>query len=236
MLSTGREQIILLTWTAASFDAISYVALGEVFTANMTGNTVLLGLSVTRGDVAAVLRSCTAVGGFCLGALLGSFCIIKGRTSDGGRPARVTAGLAAEALILSGFAVVWLAVGHNPPQTLVHLLIVVAGGAMGLQSVIVLHLRIPGVSTTYITGTLAHLMMLVPSRLIPPASGSEDTQDTSAGRAGQQLAEVWLVYLVSAVFTGLSVKYFHMQAVFIPPMVILLVLADRVIRAWRPGA
>ena len=49
----GRESmLLLLTLVAASVDAISYLGLGHVFTAMMTGNTVLLGLALAQGEVA----------------------------------------------------------------------------------------------------------------------------------------------------------------------------------------
>ena len=38
----------MLTAAAGYVDAVSYLALGRVFTANMTGNTVLLGLSLVQ--------------------------------------------------------------------------------------------------------------------------------------------------------------------------------------------
>ena len=42
----GRDTMVLvLTWAASGVDAISYLGLGHVFTANMTGNAVLLGLA-----------------------------------------------------------------------------------------------------------------------------------------------------------------------------------------------
>src|SRR3989454_10880597 len=41
--------VLMLTWAAGSVDAISYLALDHVFTANMTGNTVLLGLAIGQG-------------------------------------------------------------------------------------------------------------------------------------------------------------------------------------------
>ena len=50
----GRESmLLLLSLAAASLDAISYLGLGRVFTAMMTGNTVLLGLALAQGEVLA---------------------------------------------------------------------------------------------------------------------------------------------------------------------------------------
>src|SRR5712691_993515 len=65
----GRDPMLLaLTWAAGSVDAISYLGLGHVFTAMMTGNTVLLGLALAQGEVWAVLRSIIALVGFAAGA------------------------------------------------------------------------------------------------------------------------------------------------------------------------
>jgi uncharacterized membrane protein YoaK (UPF0700 family) len=63
----GRESmLLLLTLAAASVDAISYLGLGHVFTAMMTGNTVLLGLALAQGEVLAALRSILALIGLRL--------------------------------------------------------------------------------------------------------------------------------------------------------------------------
>jgi len=46
----GRDTMILiLAWAAGSLDAIGYLGLGHVFTANMTGNAVLFGLALGQG-------------------------------------------------------------------------------------------------------------------------------------------------------------------------------------------
>jgi len=53
--------VLVLTWAASGVDAISYLGLGHVFTANMTGNAVLLGLAVGQGQGLAALRSIIAL-------------------------------------------------------------------------------------------------------------------------------------------------------------------------------
>ncbi len=75
----GRDaMVLLLTWAAGSVGAISYLGLGHVFTANMTGNTVLLGLAVGQGQGFAALRSVVALGGFALGAAIGAIVVERG--------------------------------------------------------------------------------------------------------------------------------------------------------------
>ena len=42
--------LLLLAGVAGSIDVTSYFGLGHVFTANMTGNTIVLGLSIARAN------------------------------------------------------------------------------------------------------------------------------------------------------------------------------------------
>src|SRR5438067_9706100 len=63
----------LLAQTVATglIDAVSYLALGHVFTANMTGNVVFLGFAVAGAPGLSVARSGTAVAAFFMGAVIG---------------------------------------------------------------------------------------------------------------------------------------------------------------------
>jgi hypothetical protein len=79
--------VLLLTGVGGYVDAVSYVALGRVFTANMTGNTVLLGLSLVQGDAAGAGRSALALGGFLAGGVLGARIVARGKR-DGGADRR----------------------------------------------------------------------------------------------------------------------------------------------------
>src|SRR5919201_498338 len=59
-----------LTAVAGATDALSYLGLGQVFTANMTGNLVLLGVGAGRGGGAEVGRSAAAFVAFAVGVVL----------------------------------------------------------------------------------------------------------------------------------------------------------------------
>jgi uncharacterized membrane protein YoaK (UPF0700 family) len=109
-----NTQIFLLTWTAGCSDAISYLGLGHVFTANMTGNTVLLGLDIEQGALLAVLRSAVARGGFCLGAYSGAFLVERDQESATWT-SQATIAITLEALLLALFAAIWLLTGAKPP-------------------------------------------------------------------------------------------------------------------------
>jgi uncharacterized membrane protein YoaK (UPF0700 family) len=159
-LSTPERdsRLLALTWAAGSVDAISYLGLGHVFTAMMTGNTVLLGLALAQGEVWAVLRSILALVGFAAGAAVGALIVERGGERDVWPPA-VTWALALEGTVLLLFSVVWALSGPGRGEGVVHILIVLSGVAMGIQAAAVRRLGVPGIATTYITGTLTSLMV-----------------------------------------------------------------------------
>ena len=66
-----RDALLLaLTFAAGAVDAVSYLGLGQIFTANMTGNVVFLALAVGERSLLTALHSVGALIGFCLGAIV----------------------------------------------------------------------------------------------------------------------------------------------------------------------
>jgi len=64
---------VLLGMTAVTglVDAVSFLSLGSVFTANMTGNILILAFATARVSGLSVARSLTALIAFVMGAILG---------------------------------------------------------------------------------------------------------------------------------------------------------------------
>src|ERR1700694_1000194 len=60
--------LLLLTFTTGVVDAVSYLGLGHVFTANMTGNIVLLGFGIAGGTGLPVLAPLVSLAAFLVGA------------------------------------------------------------------------------------------------------------------------------------------------------------------------
>jgi uncharacterized membrane protein YoaK (UPF0700 family) len=153
-----RDGLLLgLTLVAGAVDAVSYLGLGRVFTANMTGNLVLLGLAIGQGQIPEALRSVVALLGFAAGAGLGGWVVGAGPVGDVW-PSKVTSVLGVEFVLLAGFLVAWLLVGSEPSSGELEGLIAVSSAAMGVQSAAGRRLAVAGVSTTYVTGTLVTLM------------------------------------------------------------------------------
>src|SRR6185312_13648089 len=68
--SKPQLQAILLTIVAGLADAVGYVAMGGVFAANMTGNTVVAGLSLGEGHFDLAAKRLAPLVTFFLGAML----------------------------------------------------------------------------------------------------------------------------------------------------------------------
>jgi Protein of unknown function (DUF1275) len=98
-----------LTVVTGLVDAFSYLVLGHVFVANMTGNVVFLGFAPAGASGFSTAASLVALGAFCLGALVG------GRLATELRPHRgrlLTVGLAIEVLLVTVAVVVAEVVGQ----------------------------------------------------------------------------------------------------------------------------
>src|SRR6202158_1176067 len=85
--SLTPEKVIpyaLLGMTAVTglVDAISFLSLGRVFTANMTGNIVLLAFATAHVSGLSIPRSSTALLAFLLGAVLGGRVMARASAED----------------------------------------------------------------------------------------------------------------------------------------------------------
>src|SRR6266700_3041536 len=63
--------LLVLTAVTGLVDAVSFLSLGHVFTANMTGNIVLLAFATAHVSGLSIARSLTALLAFLVGAILG---------------------------------------------------------------------------------------------------------------------------------------------------------------------
>src|ERR1700749_1483379 len=60
--------LLVLTFTTGLVDAVSYLGIGHVFTANMTGNIVFLGFGIAGSGGLPGLAPLISLGAFLLGA------------------------------------------------------------------------------------------------------------------------------------------------------------------------
>jgi uncharacterized membrane protein YoaK (UPF0700 family) len=156
----GLRELLLvaLTISTGAIDAISYLALGKVFSAFLTGNIVFLGLRLAGAAGPSTLRVIAPLIGFALGASAGTRIVAPAAGSGAVWPRRVTVALAAGALVQAVFLIVWLAVGGRPSSGTGHVLIAISAVAMGLQTAAVSSLGVRAIFTTAATATWAALM------------------------------------------------------------------------------
>src|SRR5271156_536766 len=72
--------LLVLTFTTGLVDATSYLGLGHVFTANMTGNIVFLGFGIAGSGGLPVVAPLVSLGGLFLGAGAGG--VLARRMAD----------------------------------------------------------------------------------------------------------------------------------------------------------
>ncbi|HEY7849484.1 MAG TPA: YoaK family protein [Ktedonobacterales bacterium] len=237
-----RDRLLLLLAAVAGYtDAISYVALGNIFAANMTGSTVLLGLSLAQGHRAFALRAGTALAGFLVGVASGST-LIRRRVSGRIWPRAVTLALAVEVGVMALFSALGILLGTRDQHGVVYLLIALAACAMGIQSAAVRSLGVADISTTYLTGTWVALMaglsrhvrakveaQVEPERHAPLPSIDPQKRD----------AALLLVYAIAAVLCGLLINAgadVGTRVALLPLAPALAVVVGIATRAFRPSA
>jgi uncharacterized membrane protein YoaK (UPF0700 family) len=142
--------LVVLTCVSGVVDAISYLGLGHVFTANMTGNVVVVGFAIAGAPGFSAAGSLTSLGAFLVGSVCAGRLALRHRNST--RPRWFRTALLMEASLHALATVIGFAVGvrHETQLGLIALL----GLAMGLRNGTVRKLAVPDISTTVLTMTL----------------------------------------------------------------------------------
>src|SRR6266545_4621284 len=137
--------LLALTIVTGLVDAFSYLVLGHVFVANMTGNVVFLGFALAGATGFSIPASLAALGAFSLGALIGGRLIARLGTHRGRLLAVASA---VEALLLAAAVAVAATAGSPGSGAARYVLIVLLGLATGTQNAAVRRLAVPDLTTT----------------------------------------------------------------------------------------
>lgn len=160
--------VVLLTLTTGATDVATFMRLGQVFASVMTGNLVLLGLGIGRSISGLAQHAGIAIGGYVVGAALGTAVTHWGRTYGLSSSRRTALSLSLELALLGAFTGGWEVTGGRPAGADVLVLLALATVGMGIQSATVMRLGVPGLSTTYLTGTLTSVVSSVVTRTFEP--------------------------------------------------------------------
>jgi uncharacterized membrane protein YoaK (UPF0700 family) len=245
ILAPPTRIVVPLAFAAGCVDALSYLGLGHIFTANQTGNIVLLGLALGEGHSLDAQRSLASLFGFILGVVLAHVIGVP-TTRQAHWPASVTRALALECAILLVFTLWGASAPPNSQSAAVLPFIVLMGCAMGMQNVSLQAIGIPGMTSTAITSTLTMLTGAVSMQLLRrPAgereregAGNTNTAATAAAtrtRAGA-LALLVGMYLLAAVATSLAEPAWLLASATIPTVTVALavVAAPRRLARQQP--
>jgi uncharacterized membrane protein YoaK (UPF0700 family) len=143
--------LVSMTLVTGLVDAFSYLSLGHVFVANMTGNVVFLGFALIGAPGFSITASVVALAAFATGALVGGR--LAARHPD--HRARLHSSAASLQALLLAIAVVLTALGGSPvPSGYRYGLIVALGAAMGIQNAAARKIAVPDLTTTVLTLTI----------------------------------------------------------------------------------
>jgi len=202
--------LFCLTLVAGYADAVAFFGFG-VFTANMTGNTVLLG-GALAGRIAGRLPGAIGVwlpllsiAGFVAGGAAAAL-FLRNESAQGHRTSAVL-------LLVASLLALTAALHRWGGARAVPLDVTLLSAVMGLQSIVAVRAGVEGVSTTYVTGTLVRSLM----NFLGTAVHNADLR--SEGRAN---AAVWALYLGGAFAGAVALRLLGAGALWIPAAVVAL--------------
>ncbi len=212
LLAPPLRRAALLCLAAGYVDAYGYVDLGGVFAANMTGNTVLLGIAAARGEWARIPPYALTLGAFFAGAMAAS--VLKRAFDRAFPPLLLAAALLAisERLELTG-----------------DLELLLLAVAMGMQGASINRFGRTGLQTVVITSTLLNLADGCVRHGWHAAVGVNDQGPDMA-----LLGAVWLAYGLGAAAGVLISSHLGLPLV-LPAVVLVFVAVDLALASRSEG-
>lgn len=212
-----RPLLLAMTFVTGLVDAFSYLALGHVFVANMTGNVLFLGFALAGAAGFSIAASLIALLSFCLGAVVGGRVASRFPRHRG----RLFNAAVSVQSVLVAVAVLLAALHANPAHAgLRYPLIVVLGIAMGNQAAVARRLALPDLTTVVLTSTITGAV----------ADGA--LAGGSRAEAGRRAAPVAAMLLGGLVGAALVINVRDVYPLAIALIVLMsLVIATRPLRA-----
>jgi uncharacterized membrane protein YoaK (UPF0700 family) len=146
--------LLALTFSTGLVDAASFLRLGHVFAANMTGNVVLLGFGIAGGAHLPVVAPLVSLGAFALGAGAGGRLAM--RLSER-RPSHLAAALAIEVGLLAAAAALAAFIDVHAGAFSGDAVIGLLALGMGVRNATVRSFAVPDLTTTVLTMTITGL-------------------------------------------------------------------------------
>ena len=145
------QLMLALTFATGVVDAVGYLGMDKVFTGNMTGNVVILGMALTGAEGLPVLGPALALLGFLAGAALGGRVL---RRAGAAWSRHTTVLFALVAVVVLGVAGLVAASDAQPVMISATTLV---AAAMGVQAATARFIAVKDVTTVVVTSTLTGL-------------------------------------------------------------------------------
>ncbi len=146
--------LLVLTFTTGLVDAASYLGIGHVFTANMTGNIVFLGFGIAGSGGLPVVAPLISLAAFLLGA--GGGGVLASRLAQR-HPQHMARALGIEVVVVAVAAIIAAAANVRPNTVSGDAVIALLAFAMGVRNATIRRLAVPDLTTTVLTMTLTGL-------------------------------------------------------------------------------
>jgi uncharacterized membrane protein YoaK (UPF0700 family) len=145
--------MLALTFSTGVIDAVGYLGLDRVFTGNMTGNVVILGMGIVGADDLPVLGPVLALTGFMVGAALAGRILRVAGPGWTGRTTVLFTLVAVSILAISGalFAI------DDVSEPVALTITTILGAAMGVQAATARFIAVKDVTTVVVTSTITGL-------------------------------------------------------------------------------
>ncbi|HLS33769.1 MAG TPA: YoaK family protein, partial [Brevibacterium sp.] len=157
-MSKARVQLALmltLTFSTGIVDAVGYLGYDKVFTGNMTGNVVILGMGLAGAPDIPVLRPALAFAAFMIGALIAGRVLVP--TPKGAWTGRTTGVMATVAIGCLALAGLVLAVDPSENHLAGTITTSVLALVMGMQAAAARKIGVADVTTVVVTSTMVGL-------------------------------------------------------------------------------
>jgi len=194
-MQPGRAQndplsfaLLTLTGVTGLVDAVSFLGLGHVFTANMTGNVVLLAFAVAGTPGLSMARSSTSLVAFLVGSALGGRLAVA--MAAAGRRRWLLTVAVSEALLLVSAAIASIGfdIASATPPSRLYAVIVLTALAMGLRNATVRRLAVPDLTTT-----------VVLTQTLTGVAADSSVAGGDNPRLGRRIASVALMFAGAAI-------------------------------------
>ena len=146
--------MLALTFSTGVIDAVGYLGLDKVFTGNMTGNVVILGMALVGGSGLPVVGPLLALVGFMAGAALAGRVL---KPAGPGWTGRTTVLFVLVTLVMLATAVLLFAIEDDFSRPVGVSITTVLGAAMGIQAATARFIAVKDVTTVVVTSTITGL-------------------------------------------------------------------------------